>query len=75
MERSLQHIPGEVRAVKERAVKEVFGKQFAEIDAAAQALVLEMLDYMEKKCIAIPMKAMKAIALEHGRKAKVEVGS
>jgi len=26
----------------------------------AQALVLDMMGYMEKKCVAIPMKAMKA---------------
>lgn len=70
VERSLAHIPDEVRAVKERAVKEVFGKEFAQLDAAAQELVLNMLDYMEKKCVAIPIKAAKAIAL-HGRKQRM----
>lgn len=67
VERSLAHIPDEVRAVKERAVNEVFGKEFAQLDAPAQELMLKMLGYMEKKCIAIPMKAAKAIAL-HGHK-------
>ena len=69
VERSLSHIPDEVRAVKERAVNEVFGKEFAQLDPAAQELVLQMLGYMEKKCVAIPMKAAKAIAL-HGRKSE-----
>lgn len=63
VERALAHIPDEVRAVKERAVNDVFGKEFAELDNAAQALMLKMLNYMEKKCVAIPMKAAKAIAL------------
>jgi len=62
IERSLSHIPDEVRAVKERAVNEVFGKEFAQLDAAAQALVLQMLGYMEKKCVAIPIKAAKEAA-------------
>ena len=48
--------------MKERAVNEVFGKEFAQLDAAAQALVLQMLGYMEKKCVAIPIKAAKEAA-------------
>ncbi len=67
VERSLAHIPDEVRAVKERAVNEIFGREFSGLDPAAQELMLKMLDYMEKKCVAIPMKAAKAIAL-HAKK-------
>ncbi len=67
IERALAHIPAEVRAVKERAVYEIYGREFAGLPAEQQALVLKMMDYMEKKCIAIPIKAAKAIAL-HGRK-------
>ncbi|HRI61577.1 MAG TPA: glutamyl-tRNA reductase [Saprospiraceae bacterium] len=71
VERSLAHIPDEVRAVKERAVNEVYAKDFARLDPAAQELVLQMLGYMEKKCVAIPMKAAKAIAL-HAQKQRSE---
>ncbi|MBC7775534.1 MAG: glutamyl-tRNA reductase [Phycisphaerae bacterium] len=67
VERSLAHIPEEVKAVKERAINEVFGKEFGLLDPAAQDLVQRMLGYMEKKCVAIPIKAAKAIAL-HGQK-------
>lgn len=66
VERSLAHVPDEVRAVKERAIQSVYAKEFAQLDPAAQDLVLRMMGYMEKKCVAIPMKAAKAIAL-HGR--------
>lgn len=64
IERSLAHIPDEVRAVKERAINEVFGKELAQLDPDAQALVLKMLGYMEKKYVAIPIKAAKKIALQ-----------
>ena len=67
IERALAHIPAEVRAVKERAIYEVYGREFAALPPEQQQLMLKMLDYMEKKCIAIPIKAAKAIAL-HGRK-------
>ncbi len=76
VERSLAHIPDEVRAVKERAVNEVFGKEFAQLDPVAQELMLKMLGYMEKKCVAIPMKAVKKIVLrgqKHGQLAVAEL--
>ena len=67
IERALAHIPAEVRAVKERAIYEVYGREFAALPPEQQQLMRKMLDYMEKKCVAIPIKAAKAIAL-HGRK-------
>jgi glutamyl-tRNA reductase len=63
IERAFAHIPDEVRHVKEKAVNEVFAKDFEKLDPAAQELVMNMLGYMEKKCVAIPIKAAKAIAL------------
>lgn len=63
VERLFAHIPDAVKAVKERAIQEVFAKRVAQLDAPAQALLQEMLDYMEKKCVAIPIKAAKSIAL------------
>lgn len=67
VERSLAHISAEVKAVKDRAIQEVFDKEFEQLDPKAQDLVHRMLGYMEKKCVAIPIKAAKAIAL-HGKK-------
>jgi glutamyl-tRNA reductase len=70
VERALAHIPDEVKAVKDRAIHEVFGKEFAQLDPAAQDLVHRMMGYMEKKCVAIPIKAAKAIALRGQKKRK-----
>ncbi len=69
IERSLSHIPDEVRAVKDRAIGEVFAKDFAKLDPAAQELVRNMMGYMEKKCVAIPIKAAKTIALQAQKRA------
>lgn len=70
VERSMAHIPAEVKAVKDRAINEVFGKEFAQLDPDAQDLVQRMLGYMEKKCVAIPIKAVKAISLSRQKRSK-----
>jgi glutamyl-tRNA reductase len=67
VERSLSHIPAEIKAIKEKAIQEVYGKDFSKLPPETQELVRNMLGYMEKKCIAIPIKAAKAIAL-HAQK-------
>ena len=73
VERSMAHIPAEMKAVKDRAINEVFGKEFAQLDPAAQDLVQRMLGYMEKKCVAIPIKAAKAIALQGKKRQMVTI--
>ncbi len=55
--RAMRHVPTEIKAVKERAINEVFKKQLDELDEDALSLVHEMLNYMERRCIGIPMKA------------------
>jgi glutamyl-tRNA reductase len=52
----------QIKMVKARTIDFVFADRFAGLDQDTQALVQEMLDYMEKKCIAIPVKTMKDIA-------------
>ncbi|MBK6997865.1 MAG: glutamyl-tRNA reductase [Lewinellaceae bacterium] len=70
VERSLAHIPDEVKAVKNRAIQEVFDKEFEQLAPEAQDLIHRMLGYMEKKCVAIPIKAAKAIALNTQKRHK-----
>ncbi len=55
---AMQHVPLEMRAVKERA-KKVFSKQLECLDDETLLLIDQMLNYMEQKCISIPMKAAK----------------
>ncbi len=54
-ERSLGYLPGEIRSVRKRAMN-VYKKDIEKLDPAARRLVDELLGYMEKKCIGIPIK-------------------
>lgn len=59
IERAFHRIPGEVTAVKEKALNEVFKKEVEVLDDSTRLLLERMLTYMEKKCIGIPMKVAK----------------
>ena len=59
IERALHKIPVEVKAVKERAMNEVFRKEVEGLDDATRQLLERMMTYMEKKCTGIPMKLAK----------------
>lgn len=59
IERALHKIPQEVKAVKERAMNEVFRKEVEVLDDSTRQLLERMMTYMEKKCTGIPMKLAK----------------
>ncbi len=61
IEKAMRHVPEQVKEIKERAMKEVFKKDLEELDDKSRALIEEMMTYMEKKCISIPMKAAKEL--------------
>lgn len=57
--RAMRHVPAEIKAIKSHAINNVFHKEVSQLDDSARLLVEKMLDYMEKRCIGIPMKAAK----------------
>lgn len=59
IERAMRHIPAEIKAIKAHAVNTVFKKELEELDDEARALLDKVLNYMEKRCISVPMKAVK----------------
>ncbi len=61
LEKAMRHVPKQVKEIKERAMNEVFKKDLDELDDKSRALIEEMMTYMEKKCISIPMKAAKEL--------------
>lgn len=63
LELAMRSVPDEIRAVRQKAVNEVFRKDMEQLDDNARALIDEMLGYMEKKCIGIPMRVAKASLL------------
>lgn len=68
VEKTMQGIPDAIREVKEKALSVVFAQQLSQLDPQTRALVGDMLDYMERKCVAVPMKAVKEITLQAKKK-------
>ena len=65
MERAMRSFPVEIKAVKQRAIDEVFAKEIETLDPAARDLMDRMMTYMEKKCIGIPMKAAREALVKY----------
>lgn len=59
LEIALKDVPTEIKQIKSKAVDVVYKKRLDQLDDTAKTLLLEMMEYMEKKCISIPMKAAK----------------
>ena len=62
VERSLSPMIAEIKSIKERALNEVFSDRVSMLQPEARELVEEMMAYMEKKSISIPVKTVKSIA-------------
>lgn len=61
LEKALNVVPKEIKEIKERAIQKVYKKQIELLDDNAQALITEMMNYMEKKCISVPMRVAKKL--------------
>ena len=61
VERALGHLPEEIGKVKDRALNLVYKDQIEALPETTQNLISEIAAYMEKKCVAVPMKMAKAI--------------
>ena len=59
IELAFSNIPEEVNKVKEKAIEEVFSKRLNIESEETKLLIEEMMSYMAKKCISIPIKTAK----------------
>jgi len=59
IEKAMQGVPNEIKAIKSHAMNEVFKKELDGLDQDSRELLERMMDYMERRCIGIPMKAAK----------------
>jgi len=59
IERAMSDVPTQIKAIKSHAVNQVFKNELDKLDPEARDLLDRMMDYMEKRCISIPMVAMK----------------
>lgn len=63
LELALHEIPEEVKALRQKALHEVFGKDVEGLDEQARKVLDDVVQYMEKKYIGIPMKIAKKTIL------------
>ncbi|MEN0006184.1 MAG: glutamyl-tRNA reductase [Bacteroidota bacterium] len=64
MEIAMRRVPEEIKAVKTKAINEVFRKDLELLDDTSKEVIERMLAYMEKKCIGIPMRAAREAILQ-----------
>jgi glutamyl-tRNA reductase len=63
IERALKNVPQQVKAIKERAMNDIFKDEVDALDTTSRDLLERMLTYMEKGCISLPMKTAKEALL------------
>ncbi len=64
VELAFSELPTEIRAVKDKAIKEVFNREIETLDQPTRELIERMMHYMERKCIGIPMRAARKAVVE-----------
>ena len=68
LERAMQSVPARIKGIREKAFSEVFAKEIDNLDPNARKIVDDVIDYMEKKYISVPMKMAKEILLKESVK-------
>lgn len=59
LEIAMREVPTAIKAVRAKAVNEIFRKDIEQMDDSSRAVLDEVLAYMEKKCIGIPMRVAR----------------
>ncbi len=64
LERAMSEVPERIKVIRKKAYSEVFAKEMDNLDPKARKIVDDVIDYMEKKYISVPMKMAKEILLK-----------
>jgi glutamyl-tRNA reductase len=64
IEVKMKDVPEKIREIRERAVNDIFAEDINNLDQHSKEVLGKVLDYMEKKCISVPMIIAKEIILE-----------
>lgn len=64
LELKMKEVPEKIREIKDKAMNDVFARELEEMDPKSRELLEKMMDYMERKCISVPMVMAKEIILE-----------
>ena len=64
LELKMKNVPEKIREIKDKAMNDIFVNEINGMDDHSRGVLLKVMDYMEKKCISIPMVMAKEIILE-----------
>lgn len=59
IERALSGVPEQIKAIRQHALENVFRREVESLDDASRSLLNKVMEYMEKRCIAIPIQVAK----------------
>jgi glutamyl-tRNA reductase len=65
VEIAMKSVPDKVREIRKMATETVFIKEIEQLDDASKKVLNQVLEYMEKKYISVPMKLAREIILEN----------
>ena len=63
VELKMREVPEKIRAIKAKAMNDVFVNEINALDEKSKEVLFSVMDYMEKKCISVPMVMAKEIIL------------
>lgn len=63
VEIAMSAVPRKVKEIRERAVKEIFVQEIAQMDRDSKETLDKIISYLEKKYISVPMKMAKEIMM------------
>ncbi len=64
VERAFKGLSEEIGRIRDRALNKVYKAKIDEVDDDARQLIEEIVSYMEKKCVAVPMKMARTVIQE-----------
>ncbi|MFN0293214.1 glutamyl-tRNA reductase [Pedobacter helvus] len=65
IELAMSEVPKKIKAIKEKAVNTVFANEINALDEEAKAVLEQVMNYMEKKYISVPMLMAKDILVKN----------
>ncbi len=64
IELAMSDVPKKVKEIRETAINEVFAKDIEKLDDNSKEVLSNVISYLEKKYISVPMKMAKEILIE-----------
>lgn len=65
VEIAMSDVPKKIKEIKHKAINGVFANEINTLDDNSRAILEKVMDYMEKKCITIPMVIAKEILIKN----------